>query len=213
MKPWKMALASGLFRKPNYGEPKPMPKGVQPMRHLTAILILVVSMLLAQNAAAVENLLVNGGFENGNWSGWTRGGSNGYSTISTEDPYGGTYCMRTVAGYLWFYQDFPTIPGQRYNVSFAYVGRSGGEYHHCLQAGWNNKTFFAQDYIQLTQWSHKSFTLEATGTSTRLQFWYDYGGGDRDYYPFYVDAVYVTPVATVIRPVKPQPGIQLLLLD
>jgi hypothetical protein len=97
------------------------------MRQLMAILALLISLLVAQSAAA-ENLLVNGGFETGGFYGWSHQNDEYTWIIKDEHPHSGRWALRVLGPYgevgegFRLSQTFPTIPGQSYEVGLWGLG-------------------------------------------------------------------------------------------
>lgn len=107
------------------------------MRQLTAILVLVVSLFLAQTAAA-ENLLVNGDFETGDFSNWSYQSVESASiAVSQEKPDTGKWAVKiTGYGTSKISQTFATVPGQLYQVNYRYAG-GGVDSSFSGVLGWN----------------------------------------------------------------------------
>ena len=80
--------------------------------------LMVVVILLFGCGAAHAGLVVNGGFETGNFTGWTVTGPNLLNTnygISTNTPEEGLYCAwfsGSATGLTFLSQTLATVPGQ-----------------------------------------------------------------------------------------------------
>ncbi|RJR43273.1 MAG: hypothetical protein C4567_06015 [Deltaproteobacteria bacterium] len=141
------------------------------MRQITAILILAVAVLLAQTAAA-ENLLVNGAFETGDFSGWNyQSASRASLEVSREKPYEGQWAVKiTGFGKCTISQTFATIPGQLYQVNFR---RAGGGLYNRLSVYWAGTKIYQEDEFDDPNYQSDSSVHLATGPSTTLEFVYD----------------------------------------
>src|ERR1700760_359082 len=93
------------------------------------ILILTGLLIGAQVAfsAPANNLVINGSFESGDFSGWTLagtdvlpGGNDNYYGVDSVDAHTGAYgaYFGPVGGVLNLSQTIATIPGASYEVSF-----------------------------------------------------------------------------------------------
>ncbi len=103
------------------GVPAPrfrLPAGLAvPARLLLAI---VAALSLPCSAVAAEELVPNGGFENG-LAGWTRWGRNAsLITLESALAHAGTNSVRIQHGHNALYFVHPLTPGQAYELSFAY---------------------------------------------------------------------------------------------
>ncbi len=137
-------------------------------------------------------LLRNGGFEFGDFTGWTTGGNFQASGVSTNslyanaDFYGGYFGPVTTLGYLS--QTLPTVPGQAYVIGFTVdipTPMTNSEFN----VAWNGTTLIDTTNSGLIGWLPFNFLVTAPGTNSTLQF------GFRDD-PAYLglDEVYVAPV-------------------
>ena len=82
--------------------------------------LIVLSLLVAFSPQAADNLVANGGFENG-FIGWTRWGQNAaLITLNHEQPHSGTNSARIQRGHNALYFSHPLNPQQAYELHFAY---------------------------------------------------------------------------------------------
>jgi len=91
--------------------------------------ILIVSLTLfaslGLNSLAEANLLINPGFETGNFSGWTPY-IFGSETVSNTNPHTGQYQAR-ISNYGWMTQTVNLTPNTSYKLSsFLYMPQDGG---------------------------------------------------------------------------------------
>ena len=137
----------------------------------TAAACAVATIGFAAPAQAVE-LVTNGGFETGNFSGWTLGGNTGFTFVSTSLPHSGTYDAQLgpVGSQGSLSQWLDTVAGATYNISF-WLQHDGGT-PNSFQA------FFDGNPILLNLnnsggFDYFNFTFTANGTApTLLEFRY-----------------------------------------
>ncbi len=143
--------------------------------------------------ASPPQLVQNGGFEMGDFTGWTQSGNiDGYETVVTDPAYiqSGNYGAQIGCyGSLYYLsQTLPTTPGQLYLVSFWVVNYNGVGPNEFL-ADWGATTLFDQTDMGTDGWLHMQYLVTAAGTSTTLQF-----GFRNDPWYFALDDVSVTAV-------------------
>ena len=149
------------------------------------------------NLLVNQALVQNGGFETGDWTGWTFS-NDGYSSVVTTEsgisPHSGSHFAALGAegslGYLS--QTLPTVANQSYLFSLWLNSPTvrGGNTPNEFSVSWNGNTLFDQTNIPKTSgWTNLQFIVTAASSSTVLQF------GERDD-PWYLglDDVSVTPI-------------------
>jgi len=160
------------------------------MRTLSLLLLLV---LLALPANA--NLIVNGGFETGDFSGWTVTGANilgsEYGT-TTFKPNSGTYAawFGAVNGNTDLSQTFGTIPGQVYEGSFWVANTNDGNPpDNLIQVLWNGDAVVDGNDVPDAPWTELDGLMTATAASTTITFVFHNAAGWFDLDDVSVEAV------------------------
>jgi hypothetical protein len=119
---------------------------------------------------ASANLVTNGGFETGNFSGWTGFGS-GTVDVSSNFPHTGTFYARygSLGPLDTLSQTLTTVAGAFYTVSY-WLREDGGAPSE-FQFNWNGGAL-EQDLVNSPAFAYTQFTsvLQATGTSTTISF-------------------------------------------
>jgi hypothetical protein len=155
---------------------------------------LMSAILVSSDARA--NLVTNGGFETGDFTGWTQTDNAGLTFVSSSVVNTGTYAASfgTVLHNSFLSQDIATTAGQTYEVSF-FLNTDGGmtSFFSASFAGFTGVTLMnppAAPYSQIT------FQALASGPTSALSFAF------RDDPGFiHIDDVSVTQLASVPGPV------------
>jgi hypothetical protein len=173
------------------------------------------------NALAPTNLLLNGGFERGDFTGWTLSGyepSYYFSVVNSGDMLydflaaapdgapGAAFVLSGAYGALlgeyvslaYLSQTFATTPGQPYLVSawmaYPYAGTPNE-----FQVLWNGALLFDRANLDACDWTNLTFTVIANATNATLTF-----GARCDPNAFALDAVHVQalppPIITTLAP-------------
>jgi PKD repeat protein len=142
-------------------------------------------------------LLVNGGFETGDFSGWSEGGNFTSCSVVTGSLYAhsGTYGGEfgpAGPSLAYLSQFLPTATNGVYTLSF-WLDSPDGLTPNEFSVAWDGTTLMDKKSFGAVGWTNIQFTVTASGTNTLLQF------GFRDDNSFLgLDDVSVTPPAAPI---------------
>ena len=126
--------------------------------------------------AVGQSLVMNGGFELGDFSLWNLSADaqnhvdNG--SISTFAPHSGTFfaAMGQIGSPpVSLSQTLPTVPNQPYLLSFWLESPSSKTPNQFL-VSWNGTTLFSESNFAKFGWTNLQYVVVATGNSTTLQF-------------------------------------------
>ncbi|HEY5041381.1 MAG TPA: protease pro-enzyme activation domain-containing protein [Verrucomicrobiae bacterium] len=140
-------------------------------------------------------LVQNGGFETGDFTGWTLSASSTYNIVSSSGSlvhsgsYGAAFGQYPSLGYLS--QTLTTSPGQHYLISL-WLDNPNNHYGatpNQFQVQWNGTTLLNWVNVPYIGWTNLQYVVTATGPSTVLQFGFE----DTPYY-LGLDDVSVTPL-------------------
>jgi hypothetical protein len=134
--------------------------------------IVFVLLALAASGARADQLLVNGGFETGDFTGWTQGG-NTAATFVSSDPTtvnSGYYAaaLGPVGSPGTLSQTFATTPGSTLYLNF-FLSSDGG-LPNSFSATLANNTLLNLTSIPQQPYTQYSFQTTATDTSSTLTF-------------------------------------------
>lgn len=129
----------------------------------------------------INPLLQNGGFELGGFAGWEFSGNQGSSRIvgnyngiggAPNSSHSGLFSaflqMNDSPGFLS--QTINTVPGQSYLLSLFLNSPSGAGSSNEFAVLWDGETLFDEQDITTSGWTNLQFVVQATGTSTPLDF-------------------------------------------
>lgn len=142
-----------------------------------------------------QNLVQNGGFETGGFTGWSQSGNTGSTTISSLGTYvhSGSHGLQTgpVGSLGYLAEVLQTAPGQSYLLSFWLVNPTAGNALNPEQfnVSWNGTNVYGVTNPTNWAWTNFNFVVTAIATNSTLQFAFE---NNPDY--FGLDDVSVTPI-------------------
>lgn len=130
------------------------------------MLIAFASILMLASGMARANLVTNGGFETGDFTGWDKSSTFTavFPSLSAYQPHSGNYFAALgnllCCGYLS--QTLTTNPGTHYTISL-YLA-SNGTTPNEFSVAWNGATLFDQTDIPLQPYTQYKFDVIGTGS-------------------------------------------------
>jgi PKD repeat protein len=153
------------------------------------------SSITATNTAVSLGLVLNGGFETGQFSDWTAAASPGNSMNFFVDngsatgisPHSGKWlaALGSIGSLSYLTQTLPTSAGARYLLSL-WLNSPDGQTPNEFLVSWNGTTLFDATNIPAIGWTNLQFFVSATGGATALKF-----GFQKDHYYLGLDDVSV----------------------
>ena len=149
-----------------------------------------------------QNVVVNGGFETGNFTGWTLSASStnvgNRAGLVHAGKYGAELGTPATLGSLL--QRLPTTAGQTYRLSLWLANPKNPNPPNAVtpnefQVQWEGTTIFDAVNLPVTAWTNLQFTVTATNSGSQLQFNFQ----DDPYY-LGLDDISVKPIAVLAVP-------------
>ena len=140
---------------------------------VTDALSATATQMLALTVSA-PNLVLNGGFETGDFSGWTLSGDTSPWTYVDDgsasgiQPHSGNY-VAELGTPSFLSQTLSTVAGQSYLLSLWLNSPDGLTLNEFL-VSWNGNIIFDEKNIPAIGWTNLQFVVSATGNSTVLEF-------------------------------------------
>jgi hypothetical protein len=133
-----------------------------------AKLVAAAAMVLSFAGAANANLVVNGGFETSNLTGWS--GTPGSVTSIPDYVHSGIYGLAfgAVGFNAPISQTLTTVAGVTYEIDFWYNINAGTP--NAVTMSFDGVQLFNGTNLPIGDWTHVSFTATATSSSTVLLF-------------------------------------------
>jgi hypothetical protein len=153
-----------------------------------------------------QSIVNNGGFETGDFTGWTLNASSRYDFVTTSGgwvhsgSYGAALGQPGSLGSLS--QTLTTSPGQNYLLSLWVANPSTryGATPNQFLVQWNGTTIFNKANLPFTAWTNLQFVVTATGGSTVLQLEFE----DTPYY-LGLDDISVKPISSPLIKLAQKP--------
>ena len=158
----------------------------KPQTLLSLLAIPLFCIALHASAVPITNIVNNGGFETGDFTGWTQSGNTGFTFVDTFEPHSGNYsAFAGPTGSLGYIsQSLSTVAGMTYELSFFLENIAGGGENfgpirgggpvvdQIFQVFWNGSLIFSiPPNSSPSMFTQFNFTgLVATGAATDLTF-------------------------------------------
>ena len=154
-------------------------------------ILAVVSLLgLGITQSATANLITNGGFETGDFSGWTVFGTDN-DVVGAQpftSPHSGNFQALFASGSNSITQNVTTTPGSSYVITFWLAAdvRQGGS--PAVSVNWGGSTIFSDSFTSPFGYTKYTFAVNALSPATQLQFQFSSIFGN----VFFLDDISVT---------------------
>jgi flagellin len=137
---------------------------------LRALGFAVALAALPVAGASATELVSNGGFETGDFSGWTLSGNTGFTDVEVGVEHSGTFggLFGQVGSTGMIEQTLTTVAGQNYSLSF-WLLNSGGP-ANSFEASIDGGAVLSLNDSPAFDYTHYTFNFTASGTSTDLAF-------------------------------------------
>ena len=172
---------------------------------MTRTLCTILWLAVASSPTYAMNLVANGGFETGDFSGWTQSGAMEATGVTYAQAHTGSHSafFSPITGFSYLTQTLPTTAGEYYDLRF-FLRNAAQVYSNAYSVSWDGVQIFYEQNLEAFDWTEAGTLVMATGTSTELTFGFINRLG-----VFYLDDVSVEG-DTVMDPV-PEPASFLLL--
>ena len=137
-----------------------------------SLALIAAATALIAGPVRAENIVVNGGFETGDFTGWTLGGNTDF-VLTIQDPdyvHSGNWAAALGSDLTpgTLSQDLATTPGTLYVLSFWLYGNGATPNEFAVSVGGN--TLFDMVDLNLSGYTEFTFDFAAASTTTTLTF-------------------------------------------
>src|SRR6202012_4923075 len=125
-----------------------------------------IADVVGQGGSFGSDIVSNGGFETGDFSGWMDDGSGSVVNDTTyvhSGTYGAEFGAVGALGYIQ--QTLNTTPGTSYLLSF-WLDSPDGETPNEFQVSWNGNVLLDETDLPAFGWTNLQFVVTATDTTT-----------------------------------------------
>lgn len=163
---------------------------------ITRVLLTVVMLLCLNVHQASAELVINGGFESGDFSGWTLNGDAANNFVTTGFPQSGMYSayFGELGGLGSLSQTLLTIPKTTYVLSFWFAGDGSSPSQFSASIDGNVLLDLVDPPLQ-EEYVHYVYTFTANSPETNLEFRFR-----DDVFYVNLDDVSVSPTTAVPEP-------------
>ncbi len=129
-----------------------------------------LALAAAATPSSAAELVTNGGFETGDFTGWTLGGNTGFSGVNSSSAHSGNYgaYFGQVGSTGTLSQLLNTVAGQTYTVSY-WLSNLGGP-TDSFEASIGGQVLQTFSNANAFQYFNFSFTAPVSGSPSLLQF-------------------------------------------
>ncbi|BAY13632.1 PEP-CTERM sorting domain-containing protein [Calothrix sp. NIES-2098] len=126
--------------------------------------------IICASTSVTQAAVINGGFETGDFTGWTQSGNTGFTGVNSADVNSGNYSafLGPVGSLGFLSQLISTTIGQSYQLS--YFLKSDGRITNQFQTFVDGNKLFDQENIKAQDYTKYVYNFVATAVSTELKF-------------------------------------------
>ena len=163
-------------------------------KHVFYGILALVSLLgLGMTQSTRANLITNGGFETGDFSGWTVSGTDNEveGSVPFISPHSGNYQAQFGVKNNSITQNVATTPGSSYVVDFWLAAKIYNPVGGSVSVNWGGSTVFSHLFLfGLHGYTEYTFTVNALSAMTALEF--QFSNPQITSNTFYLDDVSIT---------------------